>query len=80
MSTRMTTLSDSWTVNTCKRGQGAETCSYLMMGPLGWHCAKENAGFCKLIDEKRATGNIRAMADNCSGPPLFQLTIATTAD
>lgn len=50
-------------------------CSFLVMGGGGWNCAKGDgfSGIRILIDQRRAERSMRAMGDNCSGPPHFEL-------
>lgn len=64
-----TPISESQVSDVCKRGMGEVCCSFLMMGPPGWVCAKSagNEGFRVMIDERREAKTIRAMGDNCQG-------------
>jgi hypothetical protein len=61
-------LTDDWTRNVCKIGQGAACCRYLTMGPDGWNCER-NASLKATIDERVAAGQFTARGDNCEGLP-----------
>lgn len=56
----------------CRPGCGQESCSYLTMHN-GWTCAKGEGfeGIRVLLERRRTENSIRAMGDNCSGPPAF---------
>jgi len=58
----------------CKRGMGEVCCSFLIVdGALGlgnYSCAKDT-DIEPTIRERRATASMKAMGDNCSGPPHF---------
>jgi hypothetical protein len=56
--------------NLCKFGQGSKTCSFLIMSAEGFCCAK-GTDFQAMLEERRFLETIRAMGDNCSGPPEF---------
>jgi hypothetical protein len=56
----------------CGFGKAVETCSFLGMGPEGWCCFKAS-NFEGMIMERRFLGTIKAMGDNCSGPPDFTI-------
>jgi hypothetical protein len=56
-----------------QRGRSAKMCSYLMPHGEDWECAKRTA-FEPLIRARRIIGAIKAMGDNCSGPPHFEPT------
>lgn len=47
----------------------ALTCSFLLMGPGGWICAKTkgNDGLFIQILQRRLDGTIKAMGNNCDG-------------
>jgi len=62
--------------NVCKLGRGAVTCSYLGMGTEGAECLKSTS-FQRIINQRRAEKSIRAIGDNCSGPPNFKPTKET---
>lgn len=63
----------------CQVGQGAQTCSYLCHQG-GWACAK-GSNFQKVIDAKRVSPEgMKAMGNNCSGPPDFIPTITTITE
>jgi len=66
----MSKLDEKHLKNVCKLGGGAFTCSYLGMGAEGAECFK-GTGFQRIIDQRRAEKSMRAMGDNCSGPPNF---------
>ncbi len=59
--------------NTCLVGKGAACCSFLVMGPNGFACAK-GSSFEEALLERRAKKSMAAMGDNCSGPPIFTAT------
>lgn len=50
----------------CKPGRGAETCRYLGMGAGGWRCLKFTT-LREYIDNRAASGSLKAMGDNCPG-------------
>lgn len=54
----------------CLRGAGAVTCSYLCKQNKSYFCGK-GTSLEALLTSKRTLGQIRAMGDNCSGPPFF---------
>lgn len=56
-------MDDDFVKQTCKIGQGADCCKYLMMGVGGWECAKVTS-LKALIDQRT---NMHAKGDNCSG-------------
>ena len=66
-------LPEGYPETVCLMGHGALCCSFLVVGPGGLECAKLTP-FEGMIRERRAEGSMRAMADNCSGPPDFRPT------
>lgn len=55
----------------CKLGSGEATCSFLSFAPGdGFSCSKKT-GLEEIIRQKRASGQMKAKGDNCSGPPNF---------
>ena len=66
-------MTDEFVKKVCAPVPGPDACSYLLMGPKGWSCAKAEAGLKTTIDERRSVKAMRAMGDNCSGPPLYEL-------
>lgn len=60
----------------CKMGQGGATCSFLMFGGSQFECAK-GSPFESNIRQRLKEGSIRAVGDNCSGPPDFTPTKAS---
>jgi hypothetical protein len=54
----------------CKLKQGAHTCSFLMVGAGGFECAK-GTSIEGVVYNRRSSGTMNAMGDNCSGPPNF---------
>ena len=67
----MSKINEEHLKNVCLLGAGSLTCSYLGMGGQGFECLKRTQ-FQGIIDRRRAERQIRAMGDNCSGPPEFQ--------
>jgi hypothetical protein len=67
-------LTDDFAKKRCLLGKGAKTCSFLMLSGLGLECAKAvgNEMFYATLVRKRERGQMVAMGDNCSGPPLFE--------
>jgi hypothetical protein len=55
----------------CKLGEQQETCSYLIAGADGFECAK-GSSLHREIQQRREAGTIRAMGDNCQGPPDYK--------
>ena len=47
----------------CKPGAGADTCSWLLMGPNGWECCCLNKNHS--IVNRREKGEMIAMRDGC---------------
>lgn len=64
-------MNETFIADTCKRGQGADCCSFLVMGRGGFECAKGTEAEPVLV-ERRKSKSINAMGDNCSGPPDFK--------
>ena len=64
-------MKKAFVMATCAPSSGPATCSFLLMGADGWHCAKEEAGLRAQIEQRRAAGTMKAKGDNCSGPPTF---------
>lgn len=54
----------------CQPGQGAATCSFLMIGPEGFCCAK-GTGVEPILQRRRAERDMVALSDNCGGPPDY---------
>ena len=67
----MSNISNDHVKKVCQPGT-ASCCTYLTMRD-GWTCAKAIGleGIKALLDQRRAEKTIRAMGDNCSGPPNF---------
>lgn len=53
-------------METCKMGQGKETCRYLRVGS-SWECLKANCSLRKNIDKRVENGEIVTKGDNCMG-------------
>jgi len=51
--------------NVCKRGKGAETCRFLIMGP-NFECAKATA-LREALNRRAKEGSMEARGDNCPG-------------
>jgi hypothetical protein len=56
----------SYLTQTCKIGQGAECCRYIVAGKGGITCAKLTS-VKATIDNRVAAGSFTAKADNCQG-------------
>ena len=56
--------------NVCLLGKGPTCCSYVGMGEDTIVCLKDTAHHMELF-RRRMTGAMKAMGDNCSGPPDF---------
>jgi hypothetical protein len=63
-------LSESHTDSVCLKGKGEKTCSFLMFGGSGWECSK-GGDMEQFIRSRRDDKSMKAMGDNCSGPPSF---------
>ena len=63
-------VTDDQVTNLCKMGQGENCCSFLVMSPDGFMCAKKT-DMAGLIHHRRSLGTMTAQGDNCSGPPTF---------
>jgi hypothetical protein len=53
--------------NTCKIGQGAACCKYLVMGANGFECMKVDPVSKLIIDTNWAKHPHTAQGDNCAG-------------
>lgn len=62
-------LEFDYVTGTCKIGQEAECCRYLVTGPHGFECAKLT-GMKGTIDLRVAAGTFTAQGDNCDGRPM----------
>jgi len=62
----MTLIPDDHLHKICKLGQGSACCSYLGLMPDGMHCLK-GTNLEAEINQRRSTGSIGAMGDNCPG-------------
>lgn len=51
---------------TCKIGQGAECCRYLVCGAKGFECVKHTE-MRTYLDNRVATQTMNARGDNCEG-------------
>ena len=54
----------------CLAGTGPARCSFLMLVEGGYQCAKGTDAAVGIIAARQA-GTLRAMGNNCSGPPDF---------
>ena len=64
-------LSEDHIQNVCKSGKGEATCSFLGVVPgTGFSCLK-GTSIEAIIFQRRATGEMKAQGNNCSGPPNF---------
>lgn len=61
---------DAFRATTCRPGESAATCSFLMYGPDGFECSK-GTSMESLILARRNAGTLKSMGDNCDGPPSF---------
>lgn len=63
------TVSSEHVKEVCGLGKGELCCSFLLMGPGGWKCAKSvgNESFFIMLLERRLDGKIRAIGNNCNG-------------
>lgn len=66
----MDNLPEEYPDDVCLLGKGEACCSFLMLGPGGLFCGKGSA-FQPILEKRRAEKSIRAMGDNCEGPPTF---------
>lgn len=57
-------MDDDFVKQTCKLGQMADCCKYLMMGAGGWECAKIVPTVKVHIDQRT---DMNAKGDNCPG-------------
>lgn len=57
-------------VNTCRVGQGAACCRYIVSGGDGVECAKHEPDLNRQINERIKEGLFIAQGDNCEGLPL----------
>lgn len=69
MNNEPASVSDEVQKRLCRPGQGAASCSFLVIHN-GWRCAK-GSDLEPLILSRRANLSMKAMGDNCSGPPDF---------
>lgn len=61
---------DDYAKGTCRMGQGADCCRFLVGTPDGLACAKLDASLSATINERYAADTMIARADNCPGFPL----------
>ncbi len=59
--------------HTCKIGQGADCCKYLVIGGDGWECCKVTPENKALIDRNWETTEHVAQGDNCEGHTMTEL-------
>ncbi len=57
-------MNNDFIKQTCKLGQMAECCKYLMMGAAGFECAKTNPTAKAILDKRT---HMHAKGDNCPG-------------
>ena len=69
------TIDETHVTQVCRRGQREKTCTFLIVGD-GYKCAKEDERLVKTIKIER--DNWVAKGDNCSGPPDFTPTSASS--
>ena len=60
-------IPDDYVKETCKIGQGEETCAFLMMGAEGFECAKDNEPVRMIVQIRLDAGTMSAQGDNCDG-------------
>lgn len=65
-------LSKPQVENICKFGKGEDCCSFLIFGGDGFSCAK-GTSVEATISYRRFLETMRAMGDNCSGPPEYKI-------
>lgn len=58
----------------CLLGKGVTCCSYVGAGKDGLVCLKDTPHHMEMF-RRRMTGDMKAMGDNCSGPPDFTPTV-----
>jgi hypothetical protein len=58
--------------NVCKAGQRNACCRYLVIGPMGFECAK-NTELKAYLDSRVAMETMVARGDNCEGKPAEEL-------
>lgn len=61
-------ISDEHLKETCKFGQGGDTCAFLTMGSGGFTCGKQD-WVEPIIRARLAAGTMSAKGDNCDGWP-----------
>lgn len=62
----MAKIDKEYIMNTCKIGQGADCCRYVVAGTSGIECAKLTS-MKETIDQRVETGQFTATSDNCDG-------------
>jgi hypothetical protein len=60
---------------TCKIGQGAQCCKYLLVCSNGFECAKVDSAFKEVVDRVWATAHRVPQGDNCRGSRDFETEI-----
>lgn len=53
--------------STCKIGQGADCCRYLMVGFGGFECGKDDPRAKRTIDARCEADTFKSLGDNCEG-------------
>lgn len=67
-------IPDEYVDKTCKIGQGAACCRYLVMGHKGFECMKGVHSVALTIDQRIIAGTYHSLGDNCQGWPLDNTT------
>ena len=66
-------ITNEYIKETCKIGQGADCCRYLVSGVNGFECAKLSEGLKRLIDHRVMNFTYDAVGDNCPGVKFDRL-------
>ena len=65
-----------WLTEKCKPNRGDVTCAFLMHGPGGSYCAKDDLAFKQEIEKRLDARMIRARGDYCQGYSQYDHTEA----
>ena len=67
---KLTQVPENQRKELCKMGQGEKCCSFLVINMDGFACGK-GSDLEPILSQRRSLKQMRALGDNCSGPPTF---------
>ena len=60
-------IPNKYVTEVCKMGSGKLCCRYLILGGMGFECAKKEQSLKRYLDLRVEQGTINATGDNCDG-------------